>query len=161
MVKKTIEQKETINNLVTFYNSREEVINFFTDYAKMLSDANYDSKHSETNEKGLKILTSKQMLQRLPIALTEVKARNNSESLLNEIRQIIYSLYQPKQITKKVHTNIIKSLQLCIKMNTIFMNSENSKTSKSNVLALKLTNKLDLRIGEKTIALSNLSIYYT
>ena len=41
------------------------------------------------------------------------------------------------------------------------MNSENSKTSKSNVLALKLTNKLDLRIGEKTIALSNLSIYYT
>ena len=46
-------------------------------------------------------------------------------------------------------------------MNTIFMNSENSKTSKSNVLALKLTNKLDLRIGEKTIALSNLSIYYT
>ena len=41
------------------------------------------------------------------------------------------------------------------------MNSENSKTSKSNVLALKLTNKLDLRIAEKTIALSNLSIYYT
>ena len=41
------------------------------------------------------------------------------------------------------------------------MNSENSKTSKSNVLALKLTSKLDLRIGEKTIALSNLSIYYT
>ena len=46
-------------------------------------------------------------------------------------------------------------------MNTIFMNSENSKTSKSNVLELKLTIKLDLRIGEKTIALSNLSIYYT
>ena len=46
-------------------------------------------------------------------------------------------------------------------MNTIFMNLENSKTSKSNVLELKLTNKLDLRIGEKTIALSNLSIYYT
>ena len=44
-------------------------------------------------------------------------------------------------------------------MNVIFMNSENSK--KSKVLALKLTNKLDLRIGEKVIALSNLSIYYT
>ena len=41
------------------------------------------------------------------------------------------------------------------------MNSENSKTSKSHVLVLKLTNKLDLRIGEKVIALSNLSIYYT
>ena len=46
-------------------------------------------------------------------------------------------------------------------MNTIFMNSENSKTSKSHILALKLTNKSDLRIGEKVIALSNLSIYYT
>ena len=41
------------------------------------------------------------------------------------------------------------------------MNSENSKTSKSNLLTLKLTNKLALRIGEKVIALSNLSIYYT
>ena len=48
-----------------------------------------------------------------------------------------------------------------IKMNSIFMNSENSKTSKPNVLILKLTNKLDLRIGEKVVALSDLSIYYT
>ena len=46
-------------------------------------------------------------------------------------------------------------------MDTIFMKSENSKTSKPHVLVLKLTNKLDLRIGEKVIALSNLSIYYT
>ena len=46
-------------------------------------------------------------------------------------------------------------------MDTIFMNSENSKVSKSHILALKLTNKLDLRIGGKVIALSNLSIYYT
>ena len=46
-------------------------------------------------------------------------------------------------------------------MDTIFMNSENSKTSQSHVLILKLTNKLDLRMGEKVIALSNLSIYYT
>ena len=46
-------------------------------------------------------------------------------------------------------------------MDTIFMDSENSKTSKSHVLKLKLTNKLDLRTGEKDMALSNLSIYYT
>ena len=59
---------------------------------------------------GIKILTSKQMLQRLPIALAQVKAGNNSESLLNEIRQIVYSLYQSKQITKKVYNNIIKSI---------------------------------------------------
>ena len=52
--------------------------------------------------KGLKILTPKQMLQRLPIALAQVKAGNNSENLLNEIRKIVYSLYQSKQITKKV-----------------------------------------------------------
>ena len=45
-------------------------------------------------------------------------------------------------------------------MDTIFINSENSKTTKPHVLILKLTNKLDLRIGEKIIALSNLSIYY-
>ena len=46
-------------------------------------------------------------------------------------------------------------------MDTIFMNSENSKTSKPHVLIFKLTNKLDLRMGEKVISLSNLSIYYT
>ena len=71
----------------------------------MLSDANHDSKHSQSKRKTLKILTPKQMLQRLPIALAEVKAGNNSE-----IRQIVYSLYQSKQITKKVYNNRIKSI---------------------------------------------------
>ena len=108
--KKTTEQKEVINNLEKFYLSREEVINFFRDYIEMLSDANYDAKQNETKGTGLKILTPKQMLQRLPIALAQVKAGNKSESLLNEIRQIVYSLYQSKQITKKVYNNIIKSI---------------------------------------------------
>ena len=58
----------------------------------MLSDANYDSKQNETKGKGLKILTPKQMLQRLLIALAEVKPGKNSESLLNEIRQIVLNL---------------------------------------------------------------------
>ena len=89
MGKKTLKQKEVINNLEKFYNSREEVINFFRDYIEMLSDANYDAKQNETKGTGLKILTPKQMLQRLPIALAQVKAGNNSESLLNEIRQIV------------------------------------------------------------------------
>ena len=93
-----------------FYKSREEVINFFRDYTEMLSDANYDAKNNETKGKGLKISTPKQMLQRLPIALAQVKAGNNSESLLNEIRQIVYSLNQSKQMIKKVHNNIIKSI---------------------------------------------------
>ena len=52
------------------------------------------------------------MLQRLLIALAQVKAGHNSESLLNEIRQIVYSLYQSKQITKKVYNNIIESMQI-------------------------------------------------
>ena len=78
----------------------------------MLSDSKYDAKRVETKGTGLKILTPKQMLQRLPIALAQVKAGNNSESLLNEIRQIVYSLYQSKQITKKVYNNIIKSIQV-------------------------------------------------
>ena len=76
----------------------------------MLSDANYDVKQNETKETRLKILTPKQLLQGSPIAFAQVKAGNNSESLLNEIRQIVYSLYQSKQITKKVYNNIIKSI---------------------------------------------------
>ena len=59
------------------------------------------TKQNKAKGTGRKILTPKQMLQRLPIALAQVKAGNNSESLLNEIRQIVYSLYQSKQITKK------------------------------------------------------------
>ena len=61
---------------------------------------------------GLKILTPKQILQRLSIALAQVKAGNNLQRLLNEIRQILYSLYQSKEITKQVYNNIIKSMQL-------------------------------------------------
>ena len=76
----------------------------------MLSDANYNAKQNETKGKGLKIFTPKQMLQRLPIVLAQVKAGNNSESLLNEIRKVVYFLYQSKQITKKVYNNIIESI---------------------------------------------------
>ena len=61
---------------------------------------------------GLKILTPNQMLRRLPIALAQIKAGNNSESLLNEIRQIVYSLYRSKEITKKVYNNIIDSIKV-------------------------------------------------
>ena len=88
-----------------FPNAREMVLNSFK------------SKIFETKSTGaglkdhskLKALTPKQMLQRLPIALAQVKAGNNSENLLNEIRQIIYSLYQAKEITKKVYNNLMKS----------------------------------------------------
>ena len=64
-----------------------------------------------TNHSKLKILTPKQMLKRLSIVLAQVKAGNNSENLLNGIRQIVYSFYQSKEITKKVYNNTVTSIQ--------------------------------------------------
>ena len=125
----------------------------------MILDAKKLSKEQEGT--ALKILTPNQMLKRLPVALAQIKAGNNSESLLNEIWKIVYSLYRSKAITKKAYNNIIKSIKVSYKMDTIFMNSENSKTSEYHVLGLKLTDKLDLRRGQKAVALSNLSLYYT
>ena len=83
------------------------------------------------------------MLQRLPIALARVKAGYKSRNLLNEIRQIIYSLYWAKEITKIVYNNI--------------KNSENSKTSNPHRPLLNLTDKIGLRRKDKYIVLSNLS----
>ena len=93
------------------YNSRQKTIDLLNDNAKIRSESIYRSKQDKTTGTGLKILTPKQMLQRLPIALAQVKAGNNSESLSNETRQIVYSLYQSKQITKKVCNNIIKAIE--------------------------------------------------
>ena len=64
------------------------------------------------SHKQLKILTSKQMPERLSIALAQIKAGNTSEDLLNEIRQIIYSLYQKKEITDKVYDTIMNLIKL-------------------------------------------------
>ena len=102
-------QQNTIGNIENLYNSREEVIKMFNDYARNISINIYDSKQEGT---GFKILTPKQMLQRLSIALAQIKAGNNSQSLLNEIRQIAYSLYQSKEIIKKVYNNILKSIKV-------------------------------------------------
>ena len=60
--------------------------------------------------KGFKILTPQQMLSRLPITLAQLKAGNNSEKLKNEIRQLLYSLYCSKNITKQVYNNLIKPI---------------------------------------------------
>ena len=105
---KSAEQKKTINNIKNPYNSREKVVQMFNEYAKNMSKNIYKSKQG----KGLKILTPKQMLKRLPIALEQISAANNSESLLNEIRQIVYSLCQSKGITKKVYNNILNSIKI-------------------------------------------------
>ena len=69
-------------------------IDFFHEYTSRVSEARRQAKTGT----GLKIITPKQILQRLPIALTQIKTDNNSQSLLNEIRQIVYSLYPSKEI---------------------------------------------------------------
>ena len=69
MVIGNLQQKEVIDSLENFYMSREETINFVRGYIEMLSDTNYNAKQNETKGKELKILTPRQMLQRLPIAL--------------------------------------------------------------------------------------------
>ena len=108
---KSEKQLYTIRNVKNLYNSRQKIINLLNDYSKIRSEAIYKTKHYEKEGKGLKILTPKQILQRLPIALAQVKAGNNSENLLNEIRQIVYSLYQSEEIIKKVHNKIIEFIQ--------------------------------------------------
>ena len=103
---KTNKLLSEIENMISFYKSREEVIKFYNDYFKMVHKAAYNSKHG----KGLKTLHLKQLLQRLPIAPALVKAGNTSENLIN--RQIIYSLYQEEEITKKGYDNIMNLIKL-------------------------------------------------
>ena len=106
--RKTYEQEKVITNLENFYQSREEVFNFFRDYAKIMLDSTYKAKQDETKETGLKILTPKQMFQRFLIAFAQVKAGNISENLLNEIRQLLFLCIDQKKSTKKyiIHNQI-------------------------------------------------------
>ena len=69
----------------------------FNNYAKNIFKSIHEVKHEG---RGLKILTSNKMFKRLPIALAQIKTGNNSESLLNEIRQIVYYLYRSKKLLK-------------------------------------------------------------
>ena len=97
--KKDKKNKLLLKTCIIFFEGREKILDAFESkifLAKSKSAGILNPDHSK-----LKVLTPKQMLQRLPIALAQVKAGNNSESLLNEIRQTVYSLYQSKQITKK------------------------------------------------------------
>ena len=101
------------------------------------------------------------MLKRLPVALAQVKAGNTSENLLNEIRQIMYSLNWEKEASKTVCNNIMNSIKLYDRMDTIFMNSGNNKTSNLHRLLLNLSDKINLKRSDKYVALSNLIIYYS
>ena len=104
------EKEIVLKNLFNFFEDREKLLDAFE--SKIFSIKSKGAGILNPNHSKLKIISPKQMLKRLPIALAQVKAGNNSESLLNEIRQIVYSLYQSKQITKKVYNNIIKSINI-------------------------------------------------
>ena len=93
------------------------------------------------------------MLQILPIALAQVKAGNTSENLLNEIRQILYFLYWAKAITKRVFNNIMNSIKLQKRRDTIIMNSENDKILNLHRLILNLSEKTNLKVKDKVVAL--------
>ena len=103
MLKKLTE--DVLASVLSLLKGREVVYNAF--------ESRIFQKLEESQEgEGLKILTPNQMLKILPIALAQIKAGNNSESLLNEIMQIVYSLYRSKEITKKVYNNIINSIRV-------------------------------------------------
>ena len=97
-----IRYERDLNYIVDLYNLYN---------LKSCSDTS--KKDSDTSKKceGLKILTNKQMLNRLPILFTQIKAGNNSKSLKNEIRQILCSLYKSQVLTGTVYNNLIKTIR--------------------------------------------------
>ena len=102
------------------------------------------AKRRNQQGQGLNILTPHQILSRLPITLAQLKARNNSQKLKNEIKQLLCSLYCSKKL-----------------METIFMNTENSKSNEPHRFRLFLADKRNLKNPNKNITLGNLSIFYT
>ena len=100
---------DVLNSVTGLVNGREMVL---TAFKSGIFQVSKESQEGTGVNEMLKILTSNQMHKRLPIALAQVKAGNNSESLLNEIKQIVYSLYRSKEIIKKVYNNIINSIKV-------------------------------------------------
>ena len=88
MIKKTDEEPDTTN--ISELESEESA-----------------AERRNQQRKGVKILTPNQLLSRLPISLSQLKAENNSEKLKNEIRQILYSLYRSKKLTKQIYKSLI------------------------------------------------------
>ena len=98
------------------------------------------------------------MLSRLPISLAQLKAGTNLQKLKNEIRQLLYSLNRSKKLTKDIYNHFD---QHYLKMEFIFMNTENGKTNEPHGFRLSLLDKLNLKNTNKNMALANLSNYYT
>ena len=125
----------------------------------------YDSSGSGLNKKGkgLKILTNKQMFNRLPILLAQIQAGNNSDKLKNETRQMLYSLYNIYTCIalRSKELDFVVMSTTFIKMETFFMNTKNSKTNESHRFKYDLIDKFDLKNPNRNMALGSLNIYYT
>ena len=98
--------------LKEIFNPKDKKIDKQLDITNISEFESEESAAEKRNQqgKGLKILTPSQMLSRLPISLVQLKAGNNSEKLKNEIRQLLYSLYRSKNMTKEVYNNLIKDI---------------------------------------------------
>ena len=106
------QQEDVLKNLHNLFEARERVLNAFDTKILPIKFEGTGFSDKVSDHSNLKILTPKQMVQRLPIALAQVKAGNTSENLLNKIRQIIHFLYQAKEITEKVYNNIMNSMKV-------------------------------------------------
>ena len=104
-------RSDVLNSVTGLVKGREMVLTAFKSGIFQVSKKSQEGERANKGER-IKILTPNQTPKRLPIALAQVKAGNNSESLLNEITQIAYSLYRSKEITKKVYNNIINSIKV-------------------------------------------------
>ena len=116
----TLNDKEKNSNLVNMFNSglkdlkkeikkmsKEEIENEKPDEIVRVVEMILDFNKQNQEGKGLKILTPNQMLNRLPIALAQFQAGNNSNKLKNEIRQLLYSLYRSKNMTEQIYKSLI------------------------------------------------------
>ena len=102
---------------------------------------------------GLKIMTPDQMLSRLPITLAQLKVGNNPQKRINEIRQLLYSLYHSQKsiiiikTTKAIYNYLINAIQKW----KLFMNTENRKTNEPHRFRLSLADKLILKIQSRIL----------
>ena len=99
-----IDFKKDIKNTSKDDVNKIEEMNKIADIVELILYFNNDDKYGQ----GLKILTPNQMLSRLSISLAQLNARNNSEKLKNEIRQILHSLYRSKKLTKQIYKSLIE-----------------------------------------------------
>ena len=121
-------QKSVIKNAIKLYDKRDIIINVFinenilpenleedvhlqekTEYEESIAERTKMRRQNQEGQ-GLKILAPQQMLSRLPISLAQLKAGNNSEKLKNEIRQLLYSLYRSKKLSKIIYKHLMNAI---------------------------------------------------